>query len=167
MTTSPSVEDAAQALGPQADGLTMQNRQRTHREHGRPSGPAAAGVDAAAAQRGVLTILDGRSSGMVREVVEDDPSVAGRLAWLGARLTIRPALTIGSYLPHAPWPWGLVDFAARAMTPARGSVRATIRLPHCTARLVRAAGVLPADGTRGVVFVHAWRSLPDLWRQHA
>ena len=88
---------------------------------------------------------------MVREVVEDDPSVAGRLAWLGARLTIRPALTIGSYLPHAPWPWGLVDFAARAMTPARGSVRATIRLPHCAARLVRAAGVLPADGTRGVV----------------
>ena len=88
---------------------------------------------------------------MVREVVEDDPSVAGRLAWLGARLTIRPALTIGSYLPHAPWPWGLVDFAAKAVTPAPGSVRATIRLARCTARLVRAAGVLPADGTRGVV----------------
>ena len=30
-------------------------------------------------------MIDGRSSGMVREVVEDDPSVAGRLAWLGAR----------------------------------------------------------------------------------
>ncbi len=35
--------------------------------------------------------------------------------------------------------------------PMAGSVRATIRLPHCTARLVRAAGVLPADGTRRVV----------------
>ena len=37
------------------------------------------------------------------------------------------------------------------MTPPPGSVRATIRSPHCTARLVRAAGVLPADGTRRVV----------------
>jgi acetyl esterase/lipase len=88
---------------------------------------------------------------MVREVVEDDPSVAGRLAWLGARLTIRPALAIGSHLANVPWPWGLIDFAARAVTPTPGSVRATIRLPHCTARLVRATGVLPADGTRGVV----------------
>jgi acetyl esterase/lipase len=96
-------------------------------------------------------MLDGRSPAMVREVVEDDPSVAGRLAWLGARLTIRPALAIGSHLASVPWPWGLVDFAARAVTPAPGSVRATIRLPHCTARLVRATGVLPADGTRGVV----------------
>jgi acetyl esterase/lipase len=88
---------------------------------------------------------------MVWEVVENDPSFAGRLAWLGARLTIRPALTIGSYLPSVPWPWGLLDFTARAATPTPGSVRATIRLPHCTARLVRAAGVQPADGTRRVV----------------
>ena len=96
-------------------------------------------------------MFDGRGLGMVREVVEDDPSVAGRLAYLGARLTIRPALAIGSRLANVPWPWGLVDYAARAVTPAPGSVRATIRLPHCTARLVRAAGVLPADGTRRVV----------------
>ena len=92
-----------------------------------------------------------RGLGMVREVVEDDPSLAGRLAWLGARLTIRPALAIGSHLANAHWPWGLVDFAAGAVTPAPGSVRTTIRLPHCTARLVLAADVLPADGSRGVV----------------
>ncbi|MBV9353398.1 MAG: alpha/beta hydrolase, partial [Mycobacterium sp.] len=92
-----------------------------------------------------------RDSEKLREVVEEDPSVAGRLAWLGVRLTIRPALTIGSYLPHAPWPWDIVDFVARAVTSAPGSVRATVRLPHCSARLVRAAGVLPADGTRRVV----------------
>jgi len=96
-------------------------------------------------------MFDGLSSGMLPEVVEDDPSVAGRLAWLGARLTIRPALAIGSHLTKVPWPWGLVDFAARAVTPAPGSLRATIRLSHCTARLVRAAGVLPADGSRRVV----------------
>ncbi len=87
----------------------------------------------------------------VREVVEDAPSVAGRVACLGARLTIRPALAVGSHLAHVPWPWGLVDFAARAVMPAPGSVRATIRLSDCTARLVRAADVMPADGSRRVV----------------
>ncbi|HZC08840.1 MAG TPA: alpha/beta hydrolase [Mycobacterium sp.] len=96
-------------------------------------------------------VFDRRGSRLVREVVEDDPSIAGRLAWLAARLTIRPALAIASYLPNAPWPWDLVEKAAGAMTPVPGSVRATIRLPHCTARLVRAAGVLPADGSRRVV----------------
>src|SRR5271155_2749727 len=103
------------------------------------------------ARRRTSVTFDRRGSGMVREIVEDDASVAGRLAWLAARLTIRPALTIGSYLIDLPWPWGLVDFAARAVTPAPGTVRATIPLPHCTARLVRAAGVLAADGTRRVV----------------
>ncbi|HEU4361860.1 MAG TPA: alpha/beta hydrolase [Mycobacterium sp.] len=85
------------------------------------------------------------------EVVEDAASIAGRLAWLAARLTIWPTLAIGSYLPRAPWPWGLVDFAARAVLPAPGTIRANIRLPHCSAQLVRAAGVLPADGTRRIV----------------
>ncbi len=85
------------------------------------------------------------------EVVEDGPSIAGRLAWLGARLTIRPTLTVGSHIPFLPWPWGLVDFAARALLPIPGTVRATIKLPHCTAQLVRAKGVLPADGKRRVV----------------
>jgi acetyl esterase/lipase len=85
------------------------------------------------------------------EVVEEGPSIAGRLACLAARLTIRPTLTIGSRFPHVPWPWGLLDFAARAVAPAPGTVRATVRLPHCDARLIRAAGVLPADGSRRVV----------------
>jgi acetyl esterase/lipase len=84
-------------------------------------------------------------------IMEDDPSIAGRLAWLAARLTIRPALTIGSYLVKAPLPYDLIDLAAGAVRPVPGSVRATIRLPQCTARLVRAAGVLPADGSRRVV----------------
>ena len=88
---------------------------------------------------------------VIEEVTEDDPSIAGRLAWLAARLTIRPAMAIGSCLANAPWPWDLVDLAAAAVTPVPGSVRSTIRLAHCTARLVRAAGVLPADGSRRVV----------------
>ena len=81
--------------------------------------------------------------------------MAGRIAWLSARLMIRPTLSVGSYLSSAPWPWGVVEFAARAVTPAPGTVRAGVRLAHCTAQLVRAAGVLPADGTRrAVLYLH-------------
>jgi acetyl esterase/lipase len=70
---------------------------------------------------------------------------------LAAMLTIKPTITIGSYAPRLPWPFGLVDFAARVMRPAPGTVRATIGLPNCTAQLVRAGGVLPADGKRRVI----------------
>ncbi len=91
------------------------------------------------------------SDGAPVEVVEDGPSLAGRLTSLAALLTIRPTLAIGSYAPRLPWPWGLVDVVSRVMRPAPGTVRATISLPKCTAQLVRAAGVLPADGKRGVI----------------
>jgi len=95
------------------------------------------------------------SDGAPVEVVEDGPSIAGQLAWLGARLTIRPTLAIGSHFAYLPWPWGLVDFASRALLPIPGTIRATIGLPHCTAQLVRAQGVLPADGThRVVLYMH-------------
>jgi acetyl esterase/lipase len=70
---------------------------------------------------------------------------------LGAMLTIRPALAIGSHAPRLPWPFGVVDFACRVLKPAPGTVRATIALPMCNAQLVRAAGVLPADGNRRIV----------------
>lgn len=81
--------------------------------------------------------------------------MAARIAWLSARLMIRPALSVGSYLPSAPWPWGVVDFTARAITPAPGTVRGSVGLTHCTAQLVRAAGVRPADGTsRAVLYLH-------------
>ena len=91
------------------------------------------------------------SDGAPVEVVEDGASIAGRLFALAAMLTIKPTLSIGSHAPRLPWPWGLVDFAARVLRPAPGTVRATIALPNCTAQLVRAAGVLPADGKRSVV----------------
>lgn len=129
----------------------MRNREHALTKVGLPGGLAAVGADVAAIQRGTSTAFGGRISGLVEEFVEDAPSAAGRLAWFGARVTIRPILSIGSHLANAPWPWGLLDFAAGAVTPAAGSVRATIRLPHCKARLVRAAGVLPADGSRRIV----------------
>ena len=85
------------------------------------------------------------------EVIEDRPGVIGRLACLGARLTIRPALAIGSRMPSLPWPFGIVDLASRALMPVPGTVREMVTLQNCTAQLVRANGVLPADGRRGVV----------------
>lgn len=91
------------------------------------------------------------SDGAPVEVVEDGPSLAGRLTALAALLTIRPTLAIGSHAPRLPWPWGLVDLVARVVRPAPGSVRATISLPNCTAQLVRAGGVLPADGKHSVI----------------
>ncbi|MBB2773487.1 MULTISPECIES: alpha/beta hydrolase [Mycolicibacterium] len=91
------------------------------------------------------------SDGAPVEVVEDGPSIPARLMSLAAMMTIKPTLTIGSLAPKMPWPWGAVDFACRALRPAPGTVRATIGLQNCTAQLVRAPGVLPADGKRSVI----------------
>ncbi len=91
------------------------------------------------------------SDGAPVEVTEDGPSLAGRLVGLAATMTIKPTLAIGSFAPRLPWPWGVVDFVSRVMRPAPGTVRATVGLQNCTAQLVRAAGVLPADGKRSVI----------------
>jgi acetyl esterase/lipase len=91
------------------------------------------------------------SDGAPVEVVESGPSLPAMLASLACRLTIRPVLAVGSYAPNMPWPFGLIDFASRVLLPAPGTIRATVELPHATAQLVRAPGVLPADGKRRVV----------------
>jgi acetyl esterase/lipase len=70
-------------------------------------------------------------------------------------MTVRPALAVLSHVPHLPWPFGLFDFAAQALLPTPGTVRATVGLANSSAQLVRASGVLPADGNRRVVlFLH-------------
>ncbi|CAN5813457.1 alpha/beta hydrolase [soil metagenome] len=91
------------------------------------------------------------SDGAPVEVVETGTSLMGRVVSLSCRLTVRPTLAVASYVPNLPWPWGVLDFAARALLPAAGTVRATIGLPNTDAQLVRAPGVLPADGKRRVV----------------
>ena len=107
-----------------------------------------AGVRALDAQRArKFAVSDGKHV----EVVESGPSIPAMAAALACRLTIRPALAVCSYIPHMPWPFGLIDFASRVLLPAPGTIRATVRLPHATAQLVRAPGVLPADGNRRVV----------------
>lgn len=95
------------------------------------------------------------SDGGPVEVVETGVSMVARLASLGCRMTIRPVLGACSHVPHLPWPWGLLDFVSRAFVPASDTVRATVGLPNAEAELVRAPGVLPADGNRRVVlFMH-------------
>ena len=85
------------------------------------------------------------------EVIEDAPGIAARLVSLGTRATMWPALAVLSHVPHWPWPFGLVDHIAKVLLPSPGTVRATVGLPHASAQLVRAPGVLPADGRRRVV----------------
>ena len=91
------------------------------------------------------------SDGAPVEVIEDGPSLPARLVSLGTRLTLWPTLAVLSHVPHLPWPFGMVDFVARALLPSPGTVRATVGLPNASAQLVRAPGVLPADGRRRVV----------------
>ncbi|HKI38951.1 MAG: alpha/beta hydrolase fold domain-containing protein [Mycobacterium sp.] len=91
------------------------------------------------------------SDGAPVEVLESGPSVAARLATLASRVTIRPVLAVGSHVPYLPWPWGLIDLAARVVLPVSATVRETVNLRNASAQLVRAPGVLPADGTRRVV----------------
>ncbi len=85
------------------------------------------------------------------EVLESGPSVAARVATLASRLTIRPVLAVGSHVPNLPWPWGLIDLASRVLLPVSATVRETVSLPNASAQLVRAPGVLPADGSRRMV----------------
>src|SRR6201992_3885235 len=91
------------------------------------------------------------SDGAPVEVLESGPSVAARVATLASRLTIRPILAAGSHAPNLPWPWGLIDFAARVLLPVSATVRQVVSLPNASAQLVRAPGVLPADGSRRMV----------------
>jgi acetyl esterase/lipase len=91
------------------------------------------------------------SDGAPVEVLESGPSVAARVATLASRLTIRPILTAGSYVPNLPWPWGLIDLASRVLLPVSATVRETVDLPNASAQLVRAPGVLPADGSRRMI----------------
>lgn len=95
------------------------------------------------------------SDGAPVEVLESGPSVAARVANLTSRMTVRPVLNAGSHVPNFPWPWGLIDLAARVVLPASATVRETVKLPHASAQLVRAPGVLPADGSRRIiVYLH-------------
>jgi acetyl esterase/lipase len=85
------------------------------------------------------------------QLIEAGPSAPARIASLASRLTIRPVVAISSYALQLSWPWGLIDHAARVLRPASTAIRTAVSLPNASAQLVRARGVLPADGSRRVV----------------
>lgn len=62
-----------------------------------------------------VTAVRARSVAAAVDIIQDGPSLAVRLICL----MIRPASSLGSYLLPAPWPWGVVEFAARAVNPSR------------------------------------------------
>lgn len=108
------------------------------------------------------------SNGAHVEVVESGPSVAARMVTLASRLTVRPVLAAVSYVPHLPFPWGLVDFALRPMTRASDTLQEAVSLPNASGHLVRAPGVLPADGSRRVVlYLHGGAFLKGGIHSHA
>ena len=87
------------------------------------------------------------SDGAPVEVVESGPSVAGpaRLAGVPAtdpadsgRLQPRSALAMAV---------GIVDFVARALLPAPGTVRATVGLPNASAQLSAPPACCPPTAT--------------------
>jgi acetyl esterase/lipase len=89
------------------------------------------------------------------QLVESGPSAPARIASIASRLTIRPVVAISSRALQVSWPWGIIDHAARALRPASTAVRAAVSLPNASAQLVRAKGVLPADGNhRVVLYLH-------------
>ena len=118
---------------------------------GRVSGsPRVCRNDGLRARRGELRSLAISGAAPV-QVRETGPSVAARVATFASRLTIRPILAAGSYVPNLPWPWGLLDLTSRVMLPPSGTVRETVKLENASAQMVRARGVLPSDGTRRMV----------------
>ena len=98
-----------------------------------PSVPSGAGSFRSAGRPRKFPVSDGAPV----EIVETGVSLMARLASLGCRVTIRPALGVCSYVPHLPWPFGLLDFVSRAFVPTADTVRATIGLPNADAQLVR------------------------------
>src|SRR5271156_3846230 len=68
------------------------------------------------------------NDGVPVEVVESGPSLPGMIASLACRLTIRPALGVVSYIPHVPFPFGIIDFASRMLLPADGKRRVVLYL---------------------------------------
>ncbi|OBF85856.1 esterase [Mycobacterium sp. 852002-51163_SCH5372311] len=109
----------------------------------------------------------GNDGGAPVEVMEGAPSLAGRLLSFGARHALRPVLSIGTQLP-VPWPYGALDFVARALPPSPGTVLSTVELANCTAQLIRAKGVQSADGTgRVILFLHGGAFLAGGKHTHA
>src|SRR5919112_2080642 len=87
--------------------------------------------------------------------VVDKPRRSMRAALLSRslRMTLKPALTVWSYAPGAPWPTGLLESVAGAIPAPRGTTVEKIRLGRCDAEVLRADKADHAD-THAILYLH-------------
>lgn len=86
-------------------------------------------------------------------VVESGPSTVARYLTSTVRATLRPALQAGVHAAHLPWPFGALELAAGFLPARKGTNRTTVRLPRCTADLIRAKGVSRRTG-KVILYCH-------------
>lgn len=89
----------------------------------------------------------------ILSTIEPGPSLAARLVSGAMHLTFYNALTLGTGALGLPLPYGAVELAASMLPAPRGLTRATVRLPHARAHLLRAQGVA-ARSSRVVLYCH-------------
>lgn len=83
------------------------------------------------------------------EVTESGPSLAARLVFGASRMTVHPALAIVSRALQLPWPYGILERAARGLPTRQDLIRRAVELPHAHAELLHVRGM--ACDTGGVV----------------
>ncbi|MGH1561380.1 alpha/beta hydrolase [Mumia sp. DW29H23] len=69
------------------------------------------------------------------------------------RVTVKPALSLWSYAPGAPWPTGLLESVAGLLPDPPHTSVDHVRLPHCDAELIRADKADHAD-SHAVLYLH-------------
>ncbi|RAV17533.1 hypothetical protein DQP57_00470 [Mycobacterium colombiense] len=84
-------------------------------------------------------------------IYEAGPSAAARLLTKTTRLCLRNTLTAGCRAAALPWPYGAIEKAA-SLVPSVAR-RAAVRLPHVTAQLICAPGVVD-QGERVILYCH-------------
>ncbi|WP_208322834.1 alpha/beta hydrolase [Mumia sp. ZJ1417] len=87
--------------------------------------------------------------------VVDKPRHSKRAALLSTalRVTVKPALSVWSYAPGAPWPTGLLESVAGLLPAPRNATVEDIRLPQCDAEVIRAGSAEHAE-THAVLYLH-------------
>jgi len=66
------------------------------------------------------------------------------------RNTVRPFISVWSRAPLLPWPYFVVDYAGLLLKPIRGTTYERLRLPHCSAEVLRT----PQTEDRVIVYLH-------------
>ncbi|WP_262847959.1 alpha/beta hydrolase [Mumia quercus] len=87
--------------------------------------------------------------------VVDKPRHSKRAALLSnaLRVSVKPALSVWSYAPGAPWPTGLLESVAGLLPAPRHATVEPVTLPDCDAELIRARSAAHTD-THAMLYLH-------------